>query len=134
MSDLLLFAQAGAADGGGDADAAAPVEGALKNAPPALTDTIVPMLGIGLLFYFILMRPQMKAQKEKRQQHDDLMTNLKKNDKVVTIGGIIGTVAEVTDERVTLKIDDNTRMKFTRASIQDVVGDKSDSKKDDSDK
>ena len=132
MSDLLLLAQTGATDGGGDA--ATPAEGALQTPTPALTDTIVPMLGIGLLFYLILMRPQLKAQKNKRQQHDDLMKNLKKNDKVVTIGGIIGTVAEVTDERVTLKIDDNTRIKFTRASIQDVVSDKSDSKKDDSDK
>ena len=69
------------------------------------------------------MRPQMKAQKEKRQKHEDLLANLKKNDRVVTIGGIIGTVAEVTDERVTLKVDDSTRMKFTRNSIQDVVTD-----------
>ncbi len=129
VSDLLMLAQA--AEGTGDAPAAgAPV----KPATPGLLESVAPMIGIGILFYFIVMRPQLKAQKDKRKQHEDLMTNLKKNDKVVTIGGIIGTVAEVTDDRVTLKIDDNTRVKFTRASIQDVVGDKSESKKDDSSK
>jgi len=112
------------AEGAGDAPAAAPVG---KGGVPSLLESVAPMIGIGILFYFIVMRPQLKAQKDKRKQHDDLMTNLKKNDKVVTIGGIIGTVAEVTDERVTLKIDDNTRIKFTRGSIQDVVGDKSES-------
>jgi len=128
LSDLLMLAQG--AEVAGDAPAAAPAAGAAKKGPGGFEDllqSVAPMIGIGILFYFIVMRPQLKAQKDKRKQHEDLMTNLKKNDKVVTIGGIIGTVAEVTDERVTLKIDDNTRMKFTRGSIQDVVGDKSES-------
>ena len=129
VSDLLMLAQA--AEGTGDA--AAPAAPA-RNPTPGLLESVAPMIGIGILFYFIVMRPQLKAQKDKRKQHEDLMANLKKNDKVVTIGGIIGTVAEVTDDSVTLKIDDTTRMKFTRASIQEVVGDKSESKKDDSNK
>jgi preprotein translocase subunit YajC len=92
------------------------------------------MVGIGVLFYFIVMRPQMKAQKDKRKQHEDLGKNLKKNDKVVTVGGILGTVAEVTGDRVTLKTDDNTRIRFTRSSIQEVLGDNKEANKDDTDK
>jgi len=95
---------------------------------------LIPMVGIGVLFYFIVMRPQLKAQKDKRKQHESLVANLKKNDKVVTVGGILGTVAEVTDDRVTLKIDDNTRIRFTRSSIQEVLGDKKEAAKDDTDK
>jgi len=125
-SDLLMLAQTEAipgADGGGDAAA-----GEVAASPNPLT-SLAPMIGIGIFFYFIVMRPQMKAQKDKRKQHDDLMKNLKKNDKVVTVGGIIGTVAEVTDDRVTLKIDDNTRIKFTRSSIQELLGDKKETDK-----
>jgi len=132
-SDLLTLAQAetgAGANGGGDAAGAGGAADAPANVPgPNLLESLFPMLAIGLFFYLILLRPQMKAQKEKRKQHEDLMANLKKNDKVVTIGGIIGTVAEVSDDRVTLKIDDNTRMKFTRSSIQDLLGDKKEADK-----
>lgn len=116
VSDIAMLAQ-GAADG---------ADGAAAEEPGNPLGPLFPMIAIGILFYFIVMRPQLRAQKDKRKQHEDLMTNLKKNDKVVTIGGIIGTVAEVTDDRVTLKIDDTTRMKFTRSSIQELLGDKKD--------
>ncbi|MEO2032933.1 MAG: preprotein translocase subunit YajC [Planctomycetaceae bacterium] len=112
VSDVVLLAQ-----GGDDAD------------KTNLIQSFAPMVAIGIFFYFIVMRPQLKSQKNKRKQHEDLMTNLKKNDKVVTIGGIIGTVAEVADDRVTLKIDDNTRVKFTRSSIQDLLSDRKEADK-----
>lgn len=119
-----MLAQADGAPAAGEGAGAE----AAKQAPNPLQQ-LIPMLGIGVFFYFIVMRPQLKAQKDKRKQHEDLMANLKKNDKVVTIGGIIGTVAEVTDDRVTLKIDDNTRMKLTRSSIQELLGDKKEADK-----
>lgn len=129
LSDLWMLAQAEEAAGTPPADAA-PAEtakpangGGLAESPFA---QLIPMVVIGIFFYFIVIRPQLKAQKDKRKQHDQMMSSLKKNDKVVTIGGIIGTVAEVTDDRVTLKVDDSTRMKFTRNSIQDLFGDKKD--------
>ena len=95
LSDLMMLAQVEAVPGAGAADAAVKPQG-----NPLFQ--LAPMVGIGVLFYFIVMRPQMKAQKDKRKQHEDLVANLKKNDKVVTIGGILGTVAEVTEDRVTL--------------------------------
>ena len=125
LSDLVMLAQAEAVPGAAD--------GPEKNTGSPFTQ-LIPMVGIGVLFYFIVMRPQLKAQKDKRKQHEDLIANLKKNDKVVTIGGILGTVAEVTEDRVTLKTDDNTRIRFTRSSIQEVTGDKKEANKDDTDK
>jgi preprotein translocase subunit YajC len=85
--------------------------------PPDVNPVIqfLPMILIGLFFYFILMRPQ---QKEARRRQE-LLSTLKKNDKVVTAGGIIGTIVDLSSDgsRVTLKVDDNTRMKFLRSSI-----------------
>ncbi len=125
LSDLVMLAQAEAVPAAADGP---------ENNTGSPFAQLIPMVGIGVLFYFIVMRPQMKAQKDKRKQHEDLISNLKKNDKVVTIGGILGTVAEVTEDRVTLKTDDNTRIRFTRSSIQEVTSDKKEANKDDTDK
>ena len=82
---------------------------------------MVPMIAIGFLWYFLLFRPQ-RREKSKR---DTLLKALKKNDRVVTIGGIIGSIANVTQDgkEVTLKVDDNTRIKMLRSSIQTVLRD-----------
>ena len=119
FSDILLLAQQAETTGGD----ASPPAGATGESGGNPLQSLIPMVFIGIIFYFIVMRPQLKAQKNKRKQHEHLMANLKKNDKVVTIGGIIGTVAEVSDDRVTLKIDDKTRVRFTRNSIQDLLAD-----------
>jgi preprotein translocase subunit YajC len=68
------------------------------------------------LFYFLILRPQRKQEQERQA----LMSGLKKNDEVLTIGGIYGTVVAVseTEDKVTLKLDDNVRVKVTKASIQ----------------
>jgi preprotein translocase subunit YajC len=91
----------------------------------ALT-SLFPLLIIGLLFYFILLRPERRKHKE----HANLLTNLKKNDKVVTIGGIYGKVFDVQREqdRVTLKIDEgnNTKIDVTFAAIARVIIEPSD--------
>jgi len=115
---LLLLADeaapAGKAVPGGQGEAPAPA--------PDLFVTMMPLIGIGFLFYFLLIRPQGREQKRKQQ----LLGSLKKNDQVVTIGGIIGTIASVSDEsrEVTLKVDDNTRIKVLRSSIQGLLNDK----------
>lgn len=85
--------------------------------------TFFPLILIGLLFYFILLRPERRKQKE----HTNLLSNLKKNDKVVTIGGIYGKVFDVQREqdRVSLKIDEanNTKIDVTFAAIARVITD-----------
>lgn len=82
--------------------------------------SLLPLLAIGVLFYFMMIRPQSR-EKAKRQQ---LLDSLKKNDKVVTIGGILGSIASISpdSDEVTVKVDDNTRIRFRRSSIQQVVG------------
>ena len=124
LNDFLTIAQVG------DVGAAENGDGGASGAgQPNPLVSLIPMVVIGIVFYFIIMRPQVKAQKEKRQLHEQLLANLKKNDKVVTVGGIIGTVAEVSEDRVTLKTDDNTRIRFTRNSIQELHIDRKDAGK-----
>lgn len=80
---------------------------------------LFPLLAMGLIFYFLVIRPQ-SAEKKRRAQ---MLTKIKKNDRVVTIGGIVGTVALVRDDEITLKVDEsnNTKITFTRSSVQRVT-------------
>ena len=75
---------------------------------------IVIMFG---LLYFVLIRPQNKQRKEQAQ----LMSSLKKGDKVVTIGGLHGSIVDLNENRVTLKISDTTRVVFERGAIKSKV-------------
>ncbi len=76
------------------------------------------LLFLGLMFvlmYVILFR----GPRKKQQQHKQMMQALAKNDRVQTIGGIIGTVVDIKDDEITLKIDEsnNTKMKLVRSAI-----------------
>jgi preprotein translocase subunit YajC len=104
----------GAAPAGDAAGGAAPAAGGAEQMfPPQM---MMFMVGLFVIFYLMIMRPQ---QKEARRRKD-LLEGLKKNDKVISSGGIIGTIADVSSDgrRVTVKVDDNTRIKFQRSSIQ----------------
>lgn len=83
-----------------------------------------PMIMIAVFYYFMLLRPR-AAEDRKRKE---ILDGLKKNDKVVTAGGIIGTVAQVSNDgqEVTLKVDDSTRIKFRRSSVSSVLTDEKD--------
>lgn len=85
------------------------------------TSFIWVMLAIGVLFYFLMMRPEQKQ----KARIADMQQGLKKNDKVVTIGGIYGTVVNAAkgSEEITLRIDDNTRMRVERNSVKRVISD-----------
>ena len=82
----------------------------------SIFDFAIPFVAIAVLWYFLLVRPQ-RREKAKRE---DQLKELKKNDRVVTIGGIVGTVANISQDgrEVTLKIDDNARITLLRNSIQ----------------
>ena len=77
---------------------------------------LVPIFLIFAIFYFLLIRPQQKQQK----QHQQMLSRLTKNDEVVTNGGIHGTIVNVDEETVTLRVDDNTRIKFQKNTISYV--------------
>ncbi len=95
----------------------APAPGGQKDAAPASGfDTMLPMLLIMFaIIYFLLIRPQSKERKKQAA----MLESLKKNDQVLTQGGIFGTVASIEKDTgvVSLKVADNVRIKITRASI-----------------
>ncbi len=74
---------------------------------------LLPILLMFVIFYFILIRPQQKQVKK----HRELVKNLKKGDRVITSGGIHGTITGMTDQVVTLEIADNVRIKVTRSAV-----------------
>ncbi|WP_059369061.1 preprotein translocase subunit YajC [Treponema endosymbiont of Eucomonympha sp.] len=82
--------------------------------------TIAPFGLIILIFYFFIIRPQNKKQKET----DKMINALKKGDKVVTIGGIHGVISSAHDQTVVVKVDDNTKIEFNRSAVSSVVADK----------
>jgi preprotein translocase subunit YajC len=72
-------------------------------------------VGVLLLFYFVMLRPMRKQERERLA----LLNSLKKNDEVLTASGIYGTVVDVSEkeDKVTLKIADNVRVRMTKSSI-----------------
>ena len=74
---------------------------------------LVPLLLMFVIFYFLLIRPQQK----KAKSHQEMLTKLKKDDRVVTTGGICGKIASLDDTRVTLEIADKVRIKVLRGNI-----------------
>lgn len=74
---------------------------------------LLPIILIFVVFYFLLIRPQKKAQAE----HKKLIEGLKKNDEVITNSGIHGTIANVKDTTVTMKVDDNVKIEIQKNSV-----------------
>lgn len=68
---------------------------------------------IMVVFYFLLFRPQKKAQNE----HKKMIAGMKKNDEVITSGGIHGTIVNVKDHTVILKVDDNVKVEIQKSGI-----------------
>lgn len=87
--------------------------------------SILPMMILMfVIIYFLMIRPEQKKQKERQE----MMKNLKKGDKVVTAGGIMGVVGNVKDDTVMVKIADNTVVEFTRSAVSTVIQQKSEEK------
>ena len=73
----------------------------------------IQIAAFGLIFWFLLIRPQRRAA----QRHRDMISSLQRNDEVVTDGGIIGTIVHINDDRVTLRTGENTRIVVIRSKI-----------------
>ncbi len=98
------------------AEEAAPVKEAAQGNGGNPYEFLIPFVAMIFLWYFVLIRPQRK-DKAKREES---LNAIKKNDQVVSIGGIIGTVVNLAEDEITIRVDDNTRIKMLRSSIQTV--------------
>ena len=98
-------------------------------AAQASAGNFFPLLSIVLIFvifYFFIIMPQNKKQKETEK----MIAALKKGDKVITIGGIHGVVTSTKEKTVIVKVDDSTKIEFSRSAISSVVTDEKEKSKD----
>lgn len=101
LFDNLAFAMGGAAGGGG---AAGNPLGAF-----------VPLILMFAIFYFLLIRPQQK----KAKQHKEMISNLKVGDRIVTNGGLYGTIVRMTENRLILEIAEKVQVEMLRNTVAD---------------
>ncbi|MCM8812966.1 MAG: preprotein translocase subunit YajC [Candidatus Omnitrophica bacterium] len=105
LGEQVVFAQ-------GVGNAAVPAGGS------AGVMVLLPMYAIIFaFFYFLIVRPQ----KKKQQEHQKMLETIKKNDEVVTTGGILGTVSQVKDKTVVVRVDDNVKIEVLRSAIASVT-------------
>ena len=84
---------------------------------PSILDMIVPMVLMFVIMYLILIKPQQKKQRAA----EELVQKLKAGDRVITNGGIHGTIAGVKDHTIFLKITDNVKIEINRSSVSEIV-------------
>ncbi len=89
------------------------------NQQPSMLNSMLPIFLIMIVFYFLMMRPQQKREAKKRE----MISNLKKGDRVVTLGGIIGIVHKiVNNEELSLEVSEGVNIRVLKTSIGDVLG------------
>lgn len=90
---------------------------AAGNSTGQMLSTLVTFGLVFVIFYFLIIRPQNKKQKEAQK----MISGVKKGDKVVTIGGVHGIVHAVKDATVVIRVDDETRIEFSKSALATVV-------------
>jgi len=79
--------------------------------------SFLPLIAIVAIFYFLILRPQKKKQKETQ----NMLSALKKGDRVVTVGGIHGIIQSVKETTVIIKVDESVKLEFNRGAVSTVV-------------
>ncbi len=113
FASLLPILQAGA----GAAAAADKAPASAMSSTMSMLWSIGPFVLLFVVFYFFIIRPQNKKQKETKK----MLEGLRKGDRIVTIGGIHGQVTSVKDNTVIVKVDDTCKLEFLRSAISTVV-------------
>lgn len=97
-------------------DAIAEAAPASASAPDPLASLLLP-IGLVVLFYFFLIRPQSKRQKEQRK----MVAELQKGEEVLTSGGILGKITNLNDNFITLEIAKDVSLKIQRSAVQTIM-------------
>jgi len=101
----IAYAATGGAATGSTAPGAAPAGNMITQ--------LLPLIFIIVIFYFLLIRPQQQKQKAQK----DLINSIQKGDHVVTIGGIHGTVVQVSDDEITLEVSKGVNIRFVKSAV-----------------
>lgn len=88
--------------------------------PLAQYSSILMFVPLIAIFYFFIIRPQNKKQKEAEK----MRSSVQKGDKIITIGGIHGTVSSVKEKTIVLKVEDGAKIEFERSAISSVISDR----------
>lgn len=83
----------------------------------AVIANLLPIVLFFVFFYFLLIRPQQKRQRAIQQ----MQANLKKGDKIITIGGLHGIIDSVDEDKIIVRAGDGTRLTFDRTAVREVV-------------
>jgi len=105
MTDLAFYLLMGTPQGGGAEGGGAGLM------------TFLPFVAIIAIFYFLIIRPQSRKQKETQK----MLSTLRKGDKVITVGGIHGTIQTVREHSIIVKVDANTKIEFSRSAVSSIV-------------
>ncbi|MDY0297967.1 MAG: preprotein translocase subunit YajC [Acidobacteriota bacterium] len=92
-------------------------QGAGPAAQPSMISALIPFIIIFVIFYLLIIMPARKKQKK----HQEMLGAIKGGERVVTAGGIFGTVTRVMDDRVELEVDKNTRIQVAKSSVSSVI-------------
>ena len=78
--------------------------------------TFLPLIIIVVIFYFLIIRPQKKQEQERQ----DMIAAIEKGDKIVTIGGVHGTVRQVDDDSLLVEVDSNVKLRVDKNAVANV--------------
>ena len=80
---------------------------------PLFASPLIPFALIGVIFYFLIWKPE----NQKKSQHQNMLKNLKKNDEIVSTGGIHGTIVNVKDSTIVVRVDDNVKIELDKEAV-----------------
>ena len=86
------------------------------------TISLLYIVGLFAILYFLMIRPQQQRQKK----HNEMIKSIKQNDKVITIGGIYGTIIKIKDKSFILEVADKVQMEFLKTAVSQVVAQQED--------
>lgn len=84
---------------------------------PSIFMNLVPVLFLIAIFYFLLIKPQQKQMKERKK----MLESLKPGDRIITTGGIIGTIVQIRAEEMEVKIAENVKIKMVKSAVTSLL-------------